>query len=77
MRDADRRLLLKIIRRQIIILLGAERVKIAPDILRTAEKVAALLRSRLLFLFRGQSERKSGDGRKEPHKPCGFGENSN
>ena len=42
--DADGRLLLKIIRRQEIILRGAECVKIAPYLLRTADKVSAFLR---------------------------------
>ena len=42
--DADGRLLLEIIRRQEIVLRGAECVKIAPYLIRTADKVSAFLR---------------------------------
>ena len=76
MRDADGRLLLKIIRRQEILPLGAEGIKIAPYILRTAEKIAPFLRARFFGFFRWQSQRKSGDGRENPKNPRGLGENT-
>ena len=75
-REPDRRLLLKIVRRQEIVLRGAAGVEAAPYILCAAEKIAPLLRRGLVFLFRRQGEGKRGDWRKAPQKPRSFGEYS-
>ena len=73
-RDAHRRLLLIVVGRQEIILIGAEKVKIAPYILRAGEQIQPVFAAKLRF-FRGrQGEREGGKGSQYPQQSDGLSE---
>ena len=74
MRYSHRRLLLIVVRRQEIILLGAEKVKIAPYILRAGEQILPVVAAQLRIFPGRQSECECGKGSQYPQQSDGLGE---